>query len=166
MPSGSNASSASNVKPGGAVPMAQGLERIGAHQAEELVLGRKRLAQLLERVIGVVVAAIDARRVDGAGGQRRMAGAGKLHHHHPVLVGRLRLIPLQGLPPDGSHEDAIEKQALHCGHGDADVSRVRRVEAAAEEGDAHRLMLNEGLAVPGICALGATHGSLPLVAHV
>jgi hypothetical protein len=35
-------------------------------------------------------------------------------------------------------------QALHRGEGDADVSRVRRVKAAAEEGDAHRLMLTDG----------------------
>jgi hypothetical protein len=53
---------------GGAMPVAQGLERIGADQAEELVPGRKRLAQVLERVVSVVVAAIHARRVDGAGG--------------------------------------------------------------------------------------------------
>ncbi len=105
--------------------------------------GRKGLAQVLERVIGVVVAAIHAGRVDGAGGKRRMAGAGKLHHHHPVFIGRLRLIALQGLTPDRCHEDAIEMQALHRGEGDADVSRVRRVKAAAEEGDAHRLMLIE-----------------------
>jgi hypothetical protein len=34
-------------------------------------------------------------------------------------------------------------QALDGGRGDADVAGVRRIEAAAEEGDAHRSMLNE-----------------------
>jgi 2-amino-4-hydroxy-6-hydroxymethyldihydropteridine diphosphokinase len=140
---------------GGAMPVAQGLERIGADQAEELVAGRKRLAQVLERVIGVVVSAVHAGRVDGAGGKRRMAGAGKLHHHHPVFIGRLRLIALQGLTPDRGHEDAIEMQALHRGEGDADVSRVRRVKAAAEEGDAHCVMLidqphNEDVSIAAI----------------
>jgi 2-amino-4-hydroxy-6-hydroxymethyldihydropteridine diphosphokinase len=133
---------------GGAVPVVQGLQRIGAHQTEELVIDRQSLTQVLERVVGVVVAAIHARRVDGAGGERRMTGAGKLHHHHPVLIGGLRLVPLQRLAPDRGHKDAIEMQALHRGYGDADVSRVRRVEAAAEEGDAHRLMLTEGTYSP------------------
>ena len=72
-----------------------------------------------------------------------MTGAGKLHHDHPVLIGRLRLISLQRLASDWRHEHAIQVQALHRGFSNADVSRVRRVEAAAEEGDAHRLMLNE-----------------------
>jgi hypothetical protein len=43
---------------------------------------------------------------------------------------------------------------------------VRRVEAAAEEGDAHRLMLNEGLAVRAYAPLARFLGSPPLVAHV
>jgi len=37
-------------------------------------------------------------------------------------------------------------QAFDGSHGDADVSRVGRIEAAAVEGDAHRSMLNGGAA--------------------
>jgi hypothetical protein len=71
-----------------------------------------------------------------------MAGAGKLHHDHAVLKWGLRLIALERLPSDRRHQHAIEMQALDGGHGDADVTRVRRIEAAAEEGDAHPSMLN------------------------
>jgi hypothetical protein len=72
-----------------------------------------------------------------------MAGAGKLHHDQAVLKGRLRLVALERLPSDRRHQDAIEMEALDCGHSDTDVSGVRRIEAAAEERDAHRSMLNE-----------------------
>jgi 2-amino-4-hydroxy-6-hydroxymethyldihydropteridine diphosphokinase len=122
------------------MPLPQSLERVGADQAEELVI-RKAVAEFQKRVVGVVEPAIRAGRVNAAGGERRTMRAGQLHHGEAVRIWRWYLLVLERLAAGRGHQDAIEMQALGSGHRDADVPQMRRIEAAAEERKAHRLML-------------------------
>jgi 2-amino-4-hydroxy-6-hydroxymethyldihydropteridine diphosphokinase len=122
---------------GGAIPAADGEERIGAHEAEDLVAGREGGAQGAQRVDGVVRAAVGARRVDEGDLHGGLAGDGERGHGDAVVEAGRGPVTLEGLYADGRKEDAIEAETLDGEARQRDVAAMRRVEAAAEEADLH-----------------------------
>ena len=51
---------------------------------------------------------------------------------------------LEGLAASGGEQDLVEREALGGGTGDAEVAGVGRVEGAAEEGQAHGVIVVGG----------------------
>jgi hypothetical protein len=110
---------------------------VGADEREDLG-GGVGAAELAEGVDGVVGQAVGAGMVElGSGEQIGVFGADQVDHGKAVGVGGDESVALEGLATDGGEEDAIHREGSGGSQGDGDVAQVGRVEAAAEEADAH-----------------------------
>lgn len=117
-------------------PLPEMEKAVGPDQAEESS-GGNLLAEVRERIDGVVGPSIRAGRVEGRGAEAGIGLAGKLHHGQPRSEGGGLQAGLQRLKAHGREEHRVELEGVRSRFGDADVPTMRRVEGAAEESYPH-----------------------------
>lgn len=134
---------------GGAAPVADAEEGVGAEDTEELVAGLELMAELGEGVNGVVGGAVGAGRIDERNFDAGLAGEGEPGHGDAVIEGRGVVMWLERLGGDGRDQDAVEREPLAGEPREGDMAAMGRVEGSAKQGDAH------GATIVGHLGLGA-----------
>lgn len=121
----------------GAMPARELLERIGAEEKKETGEWGMLRAQAEQSVDGEVGLAIVAWGVEETECKSRFVRDGEGGHGGAMgeLCGR-RGVDLERLAGDGRKEDGVELEGGERGVCDGEMTVVRRVKAAAEEGDA------------------------------
>ncbi len=129
---------AEQKKVGGAAPVVESLEGVCAEKAVELVVGAEGGFEGSQGVVCVVMGAVGSRLIQLGGGEARVRGSGKGDHGEAVCVAGEGRARFQRLASNGCEEDLIEGETVGSGASNGDMAKVRRVETATEEGDAHR----------------------------
>jgi hypothetical protein len=117
-------------------------EAVGAEEEIELCVRRQGLAEMLEGVGGVV----GSKRTDDWGideGELEMGivGDGDTSHCYAFFEAGRGAGRFEWLAANGSEENGIQVESALGRAGDTKMTVVRRVEAAAEEGDTHEAMV-------------------------
>src|SRR3569833_72702 len=134
-----------------AIPAAKTEEGVRAHQSEQL--SRRKLGlQSIQGVDGVVRLTRWIRSVSERDRKVGQAANGELRHRDPVFKACARSHWLERLGADRREQNCVEPENCLGGSRDAEMSHMRRVEAAAEKrdplcaacGNIHLFMVSRG----------------------
>jgi hypothetical protein len=119
------------------MPARQIEKAVCANKIEEPRIGH-RLVQRGQRLDCVVRPAVRPRSIDVGDGKAWVRTTGQLYHGEPVGKWGWRSLRLQRLMANRGEDNAVQIEYVRGGSGDRDVTVMRWIEAAAEEGYAHR----------------------------
>ena len=126
--------------------MRESTEGVGADEEKERRVGREGWAQAIERVdsvIGSIAGGVDERELES-----RIAEDGETGHLGAIFEAGGVAGGFERLQAYRSEENSIQAQGLMGGPRDGQMSEVGWIEAAAEEGYPHWVMVAEAKGRP------------------
>jgi hypothetical protein len=149
---GGNDEVAGEEEVGGAMPVADAQEGIGAHEAKDLVAGVEFGAQGVNGVDGVVGTAVGTGGIEERDFHVGLLLDGEAGHGDTIVeiraggsaqarrgCRRAGAVALEGLHANGGDEQAIEAEALDSEAAKGDMAAMGRIEASTKKADVHWL---------------------------
>ncbi len=127
------------------MPPLQSQEGIGAQQTKEHIRGLELASQALQGIKGVVGLPAGQGRIHVARREPGFSCHGQPYHGQPVLKAGMGGAALKRLGAYGRDQHLVERQPGDGRPGDRDVTTMRRIKGAPEEGDAHRASYRDRL---------------------